>query len=304
MVRPGNQLTTIHGTATLAGTGTLTAYGSAPAPAVVNQWANTYGQGTTFTSITSSLQSCVVPLTPATPSAPARDTRRRGTGCSPSPRGRRTRRSPTSTSAPGTTSTRWWREYPASGSGGNTRTSIAYTPNTRPRCPGNVYVAPDGEIAAINVLVVEVAGARALGHRGRHRRRPTTRRPRRISLSLGAPGRRRRSSSARSAGTTCPPGRRSSRPGGRALATQTQTNGANAPGRQHPHRRVPAVHARRPVGVRDGLAAEDLSGFLLAVYVTGTRPDPRRPEPGLAAHDVRGRVRVRVQHPRLGDHLD
>ena len=64
MTQPGNQLITVHGAATLAGTGTLTAFGSAPAPAVVNQWSNSYGQGTTFTSVTSGLQSCVDPADP------------------------------------------------------------------------------------------------------------------------------------------------------------------------------------------------------------------------------------------------
>ena len=192
---------------------------------MVNQWSNSYGQGTTFTSITSSLQSCVVPLTPAYSA---------GAGSGYPSSGNWLFAISSWTQDPAIANVHvgvgddirsYWREYPAAGPGGNTRTAIAYTPNTA-RQVGNVYVAPDGEIAAINVLVVEVAGLgpwdTVVGTDVAYDAAATS-----LSLSQAA-GARPRSSSARSAGTTCPPGRRSSPSGWTGLATQTQTNGANA----------------------------------------------------------------------------
>ena len=146
--------------------GVISGAGAASAPVppkIVNQWAGRYGQGTTFTTVTSALQSCVVPLTHATSVGG-------GTGV------------PTAgnwlfvisswTQLPSATGGvhvgvgddvhEWYREFRASFAAGITRTSIAYCPNIGTFgsniAPGYVYVAPDGEVAAINVLVVEVQG--------------------------------------------------------------------------------------------------------------------------------------------------
>lgn len=147
----------IPASAALSGTGTLTALGTAPQPAVVNQWAGGYGQGTTFAAITSALQSAVVQLNPASSV---------GTGSGTPTAGNWLFCIASWTQNPAIANVHvgvgddihsYWRQYPAAGSNGNVRTSIAYTPNTA-RVVNRVYVAPDMEIAAINVLVVEISG--------------------------------------------------------------------------------------------------------------------------------------------------
>ena len=250
--------------------------GTAPQPAVVNQWSNSYGQGTTFTSITSSLQSCVVPLTPAYSAGP-------GSGSPSSGNWLFAISSWTQDPAianvhvgTGDDVRSYWREYPAAGPGGFTRTAIAYTPNTA-RTVGNVYVAPDGEIAAVNVLVVEVAGLgpwdTVVGTQVAYDAASTT-----ISLSqahgatatffIGATG-----------GDNVSSGQAFLPSGWTGLATQTQTNGANALADNILTAAcLPSSNSTQSVS-GSATTAENLSGFMLAVLTSGTSPIPANQNP-------------------------
>ncbi len=349
MVRPGNQLTTIKGTASLAGTGTLSAFGSAPAPAVVNQWAGGYGQGVTFTSLSSAMQSAVVSLTPAF-SVGA------GSGV-PTP-GNWLFAITSWTQNPqianvhigvGDDIHSYWREYPASfgggwsfttsgtpanGSyfilttaqaasvqagnvfydvnnpgtrftvssvsapfagfnnvfftpnapavmsspdvvtqniGGMTRTAIAYTPNIA-RTAGNVYVAPDREIAAINVLVVEVNGLgnwdTVVGTNTAYAAAGTS-----LSLSLGTPGQAAFFIGG-TGGDNASSGQSFLPSGWTALAAQTQGNGVNSLADNILTAAfLPSSAVAQSVS-GSAVSAENMSGFLLGVLVSGANPIP------------------------------
>ena len=276
MVQPGNQLTTIHGTAALAGAGTLTAFGSAPAPAVVNQWSNSYGQGTTFTSVTSSLQSCVVPLTPAYSTGPGSGTPTAGNWLFAISSWTQDPAIINVHTGTGDDIHSYWREYPAAGSGGFTRTAIAYTANTA-RQVGNVYVAPDGEIAAINVLVVEVASLgpwdTVVGTVVAYDAASTS-----ISLShaagaqatffIGAVG-----------GDNVSSGQAFLPSGWTGLAAQTQTNGVNALADNIlTAAYLPSTLSTQSVS-GSASTAENLSGFMLAVLTSGASPVPAGSNP-------------------------
>ena len=148
---------TLRSSAALTGTGTLTAFGAAPAPAVVNQWASGYFQGGAFDNTNPVLQSVAIPLDPAFSV---------GTGSGVTTPGNWLFAIASWTQDPAVATAHigagddvhsWWREYPASNIGGMTRTSVSYTPNIA-RQVSNVYVAPDDEVSAINVLVVEISG--------------------------------------------------------------------------------------------------------------------------------------------------
>ena len=129
---------------------------------IANEWASGYAQGTTMSTLVPLLQSCVVPLTSAY---------NVGSGSGIATAGNWLFTLVSWTQDPSIAEVHvgvqddirsWWREFPASSASGKVRTSISYTPNTI-RPAGNVYVAPDGPIAAISVLVVEVSG---LGRQG------------------------------------------------------------------------------------------------------------------------------------------
>ena len=273
-----------------------------PVPTVVNQWANSYGQGTTFTSITSALQSCVVPLTAGYSVGGGSGTPTEGNWlfCIAS-----------WTQDPAIAEVRvgtgddihsYWRQYPASSVSGNVRTAIAYTANTA-SAAGRVYVAPDGQVAAINVLVVEVSG---LGEWDTVvSPRQQLRRSRDIAVPhLGRSG---------CCGVLDRRGRRGlHRPHADIRARRVHDAAfpvadqrVRPSRRQPPHQRLPrlvlliAVHLRVHLG--------RLRGPVRVPHRRlgqRHRPDPRRAEPRLAADLLRGRVRRRVQHPRLRDHLD
>jgi hypothetical protein len=271
-----NQRQTISGTATLAGEGTLTAYGSAPAPAVVNQWSSSYGQGTTFTSITSALQSCVVPLTPQYSV---------GTGSGYASEGNWLFAISSWTQDPAIANVHvgtgddihsWWREYPAAGSGGLTRTAIAYTPNTA-RAAGNVYTAPDMEIAAINVLVVEVAGLgqwdTVVGTDVAYDAASET-----ISLSLDA-GAEATFFIGATGGDNAGSGQAFLPSGWTGLATQTQSNGVNTLADNILSAAFLPLSLSAQSVTGSASTAENLSGFMLAVLVSGTSPIPALQNP-------------------------
>ena len=148
---------TLRAGASLSGVGSLSASGGAPNPAAVNQWANNYGQGGGFDNVNPVLQSCVVQLN-------AGDSV--GGGSATSTQGNWLFAIVSWTQDPslatvhvgvGDDINSYWRQFPGSNIGGNTRTSVSYTPNIA-RSVGNVYVAPDGQVSAMNVLVVEMSG--------------------------------------------------------------------------------------------------------------------------------------------------
>jgi len=268
---PWNQLQTIAGTATLAGAGTLAAFGSAPAPAVVNQWANSYGQGTAFTSITSALQSCVVPLTPAYSAGPGSGYPTAGNWLFAIASWTQDPQIINVHVGTGDDIHSYWREYPAAGSGGYTRTAISYTPNIA-RQVGNVYVAPDMEIAAINVLVVEVAGLgqwdTVVGTDIAYDAASTS-----ISLSQAA-GAQATFFIGAVGGDNASSGQAFLPSGWMGLATQTQTNGANnLADNILTAAYLPSSNSAQNVS-GSAVTAENLSGFMLAVLVSGNSPIP------------------------------
>ena len=261
----------LKATASLSGTGTISAYGAAPAPAVVNQWSNSYGQGTTFTSVTSGLQSCVVPLTPAYSAGGGSGTPTAGNWLFAISSWTQDPAIINVHVGTGDDIHSYWREYPAAGSGGFTRTAIAYTPNTA-RTVGNVYVAPDGEIAAVNVLVVEVAGLgpwdTVAGTDTAYDAASES-----ISLSLGAPA-QHSFFIAGTGGDNASSGQAFLPSGWLPLATQTQTNGANDLADNILTAAYLASSGSAQSVTGSASTSENLSGFMLGVYVTGTNPVP------------------------------
>ena len=158
-----------------------------------------------------------------------------------------------------------------------------------------MYVAPDGAIAAINVLVVEVSGLGPWDTADRHERATTPHRPR--------PCRWRRTRRAASffiggvGGDNVASGQAFAPAGWTPLATQTQSNGVDTTADNIlTSAFLPSSVSNQSVSA-SASSAEDLSGFLLAVKVSGDSPIPANAEPGLAVHGVRGGVRRRVQHP-------
>lgn len=265
--------------ASLAGAGTMTAAGAlGPAPAVVNQWSASYGQGTTFTSITSALQSCVTPLTPEFSVGPGSGTPAIGNWLFAISSWTQDPAIINVHVGTGDDIHSWWREYPAAGAGGITRTAIAYTPNIA-RQVGNVYVAPDGELAAINVLVVEVSGlgpwdtVASGGPVTGYTPGGTS-----VSLSLGAPASPSFFIGA-AGGDNIASGQAFLPSGWTGLATQTQTNGSNA---LADNILTAAVLPRSSLSQSvsgTSSTAENLSGFMLAVYTGGTDPIPAAQNP-------------------------
>ena len=266
----------VRASASLSGVGSISAYGAAPAPAVVNQWANNYGQGTTFTTITSALQSCVVPLNLGYSV---------GTGSGTPSEGNWLFCIVSWTQDPaiaevhtgvGDDGHSWWREYPASSASGVTRTSIAYTPNITSFVQ-NVYVAPDMEVAAINVLVVEVSGLgpwdTVTGTNSAYAAASES-----VSLSLGAPAQHCFFIGG-TGGDNVSSGQAFLPSGWMGLVTQTQTNGSD-----HLADNILTAAFLASSGSAQSVsgtssANENMSGFLLGVYVIGLSPIPANQNP-------------------------
>lgn len=278
IVMPGRQAQTITGTASLTGVGTMSALGGTPAPAVINQWAASYGQGTTFTSITSALQSCVVPLTPGNSVGPGSGTPTQGNWLFTVASWTQNPLISKVHIGVGDDIHSFWREYPASLATGNSRTSISYTPNIA-RTVGNVYVAPDMEIAAINVLVVEVAGLGPWdtvvsgGPVTGYTPAGTS-----LNLALGAP-------SAASfwiagiGGDNISAGQAFAPAGWTTLATQTQTNGANNLADNQLNAAYRASSALSQSVTATSTSAEDISGFMIGVLTAASSPIPASNNP-------------------------
>lgn len=269
-------------TGTTANAGLATGTGAALAPVfpggtVVNQWAGSYGQGTTFTSITSALQSCVVPLTVAASVGGGSGTPTAGNWlfCIAS-----------WTQAPAIAEVHvgtgddihsYWRQYPASSASGNVRTAIAYTANTA-SAAGRVYVAPDGQVAAMNVLVVEVSGLgpwdTVVGTNTNYAAAATS-----LSLALGAPS-GPAFWIAGVGGDSTAPTQTFAPSGYTTLHSLSQTNGSDHLADNHltSAYRV-SSSASQSISASTSGGSEDLSGFLIGVLAAGPSPIPAAQNP-------------------------
>jgi hypothetical protein len=254
-----------------------TAKAAAPViPQVVNQWAGSYGQGTTFTSISSAFQSCVIQLNAASSV---------GGGTGTPTAGNWLFTIASWTQDPSITTVHigtyddihsWWRQFPASSSSGNTRTGISYTANLA-RVPGYVYVAPDASVAAVTVLVVEVSGLgpwdTVAGTGNGYAGAATS-----VSLSLSAPGAASFIIGA-AGGDSTAAGQAFAPSGWTTLRTVSQSNGTNQLASSY---LTPAYLASSSSSQSvSGTASTDtdLSGFLLAVYTEGLDPVPAAQNP-------------------------
>ena len=268
--------------AALTGTGTLSAFGGLPNVTVANQWANSYGQGTTFGSTTSALQSCVVPLNLANSVGIGSGTPTAGNWLFCIASWTQDPQIINVHTGVSDDTHQWWREFPASGNGQNVRTAISYVPNigmgaTNSIVPQYVYVAPDMSIAAINVLVVEIAGLgpwdTVTAKTNNYTSSGTS-----VSLSLGAP-----SGSAFTMGAVggdnIGSGQAFAPATWTTLATQTQSNGVDTTADNIlTSAFLPATSGSISVSGTSS-SSEDLSGFLLQVLVSAASPIPANQNP-------------------------
>ncbi len=261
--------------ASLSGVGTLSALGGLPSPAVVNQWANNYGQGTAFGSAPPSIQSCVVPLNLANSV---------GTGSGVPTAGNWLFAIASWTQNPNVANVHtgasddihsWWRQFPASGPAGNVRTSVSYTPNLA-RSPQYVYVAPDGPVAAINVLVVEISGLgpwdTLIGTNVNYSASATS-----LTLTQGH-GSSADFFIAGVGGSNAGSGQAFAPAGWTTLATQTQSNGVDTTADNIlTSAFLPSSASNQSVSAT--ASSEGMSGFILAVKVAGDSPIPANQNP-------------------------
>ena len=270
-INPGVQLETLTGTAGMAGAGALSAYGSLPAPAVVNQWSGGYSQGTTFTTITPALQSVVVSLSPSGSTGPGSGVATPGNWLFTVTSWTQNPQIANVHTGVADDARSWWREYPAAGSEGLVRTSVSYTPNIA-RAPQYVYVAPDMEVAAISVLVIEVAGLgpwdTVTGTDTAYTASGTS-----LGLSLAAPAQAAFFIGG-AGGANAASGQSFLPSGWTGLATQTQTNGVNdSADNILTAACLPSSLSAQSVSAAAS-TAEAMSGFLIGVLTSGPSPVP------------------------------
>ena len=242
---------------------------------MVNQWANSYGQGDTFGATTPSIQSCVVPLDLANSV---------GTGSGTPTAGNWLFAIASWTQNPDVANVHtgasddihsWWRQFPASGPAGNIRTSVSYTPNLA-RAPQYVYVAPDGPVAAVNVLVVEISGLgpwdTLIGTEVNYTASGT-------SLALAqAHGSGTDFFIAGVGGDNASSGQAFAPAGWTTLATLTQSNGVDTTADNIlTSAFLPSSASDQSVSAT--ASAEGMSGFILAVKVSGDDPVPADQNP-------------------------
>ena len=267
--------------ASLTGVGTLTATGGLPAPAVVNQWANSYGQGTTFGSITSSLQSCVVPLNPASSVGGGSGTPTAGNWLFAIASWTQDPAIINVHTGTSDDTHQWWREFPASGPGDNVRTAVAYVPNigtgsSSSIVPQYVYCAPDGAVAAINVLVVEISG---LGPWDTVTSTDVNYTAAGTSLSLTGTASGQTLFIGGAGGDNVASGQAFAPAGWTTLATQTQTNGADTTCDNILTSAFLPSTGSNPSVSATASTSEDISGFLLGVKVSAATPIPAAQNP-------------------------
>jgi hypothetical protein len=260
----------------------IQAYPPQPVGNIVNQWSNSIGQGTTFASITSSLQSCVVQLN---------NTYSVGGGSGTPTAGNWLFAIASWTQDPSLAEVHigvsddarnWWRQYPASSISGKTRTSISYAANiSSPSLPvpAYVYVAPDGQTAALTVLVIEVAGLGpwdtvGAGYPVTNYAAAATS----LSLSGGAPG--AASFFLAGVGGDSTAATQTFAPGGwTPLYTVSQSDGSDQLASSYlTSAYLASSSSSQSVSASAG-SATDLSGFMIAVYKTGTNPIPAAQNP-------------------------
>ncbi len=267
--------------ASMSGIGTLSATGGLPTATIVNQWANSYGQGTAFGSTTSALQSCVVPLNLANSV---------GVGSGVPTKGNWLFCIASWTQDPAIINVhtgvsddthQWWRQFPASGSGQNVRTGISYVPNigmgaTNSIVPQYVYCAPDMSIAAINVLVVEISGLGpwdTVTSKTNNYATGTS-----VSLSLGAPSQAAFTMGA-VGGDNIASGQAFAPATWTSLVTQTQSNGVDTTADNILTSAFLASTLGSISVSGTSSSSEDLSGFLLQVLVSAASPIPASQNP-------------------------
>ncbi len=249
---------------------------------VVNQWANSVGQGTAFTTLTPALQSCVVQLT---------NTFSVGGGSGTPTAGNWLFVIASWTQDPALAEVHvgvsddgrdYWRQFPASSISGNTRTTIAYTCNIGSPSvplPSYVYVAPDGQLAALTVLIVEVSGLGPWDTVGsgypvsNYAAAATS-----LSLSGGAPG--AASFFIAAAGGDSTAATQAFAPGGwTTLHTVSQSDGSDQLASSYlTSAYLASSSSAQSVSATAG-SATDLSGFMIAVRTTGASPVPAGQNP-------------------------
>jgi len=268
--------------ASISGVGTMSTLGGLPTATIVNQWANSYGQGTTFGSTTSALQSCVVPLNLANSVGVGSGTPTAGNWLFCIASWTQDPQIINVHTGVSDDTHQWWRQFPASGSGGNVRTGISYVPNigmgaTNTIVPQYVYCAPDMSIAAINVLVVEIAGLgpwdTVTARTSNYTSSGTS-----VSLSLGAPSQAGFTMGA-VGGDNVASGQAFAPATWTTLVTQTQSNGVDTTCDNI----LTAAFLPSTLGTVSvsgtSSSSEDLSGILLQVLVSAASPVPASQNP-------------------------
>ena len=274
-------LATQQAAATLAGVGTLTAAGGLPTPAVVNQWAASYGQGTTFGSITSSLQSCVVPLDAASSVGIGSGTPTAGNWLFAIASWTQDPAIINAHTGVSDDTHQWWRQFPASGPDDNVRTAVSYVPNigtgsTNSIVPQYVYCAPDGAVAAVNVLVVEISGLSPWDTVASTNTNYTAAG---TSLTLTGTASGQTLFIGGAGGDNIASGQAFAPSGWTALATLTQSNGTDTTCDNILTTAVlPSTGSDQSESATSS-TSEDLSGFLLGVKVSAASPVPATQNP-------------------------
>lgn len=242
---------------------------------ILNQWAASAGQGTTFTTITSAMQSCVLQLD-ASASV--------GTGSGVPSAGSWLFVIASWTQDPALAEVPvgiagdgrdYWRQFPASAASGNTRTTIAYTCNIGSPSvplPSYVYVAPGGQVAALTVLVVEVAGlgpwdtVAAGAPVSGYAAAATS-----LTLTLPAPAQPSFFIAA-AGGDSTAAGQALTPAGWTALAAVSQSDGTDQLASSYLTSAYLASSSSAQSVTVTASTATDLSGFAIAVYTTGLTP--------------------------------
>lgn len=143
--------------ATLTGVGTLTASGGLPSPAAVNQWAGTFSQPASFSSMPPALQSTVIALNGSTSVGGGSGTPTEGNWLFCLSGWNQDGLAPVATGDADDIHSFWRPAQVSQKASANTRASVWYTPNIA-RTVNDVYAAPNGAVAGMAVLVVEISG--------------------------------------------------------------------------------------------------------------------------------------------------
>ena len=147
------------GPASLAGTGQISGVANALNPQVVNQWAATIAQPSTFGYVPPADQSAVIPLTLATSVGGGSGIPSQGNFLFAAVGWRQMPGAGPVTISVQDDGHQWWRPGPPSSGTGTVRAAIWLQPNigaVTGNPPAIVYVSPLGAVAGMAVLIVEV----------------------------------------------------------------------------------------------------------------------------------------------------